>query len=106
VQLAIVIGHATSTIKHRALAGWRMTLVQPVGVTRQPEGDPIIAVDAMGSGLGQTVVLNTDGKAARELLKDEKSPVRYFVIAIVDQQPEETENQVALRPSSGQAQAK
>ena len=106
MQLAIVIGHATSTIKHRALAGWRMTLVQPVGVTRQPEGDSIIAVDAMGSGLGQTVVLNTDGKAARELLKDEKSPVRYFVIAIVDQQPEETENQVALRPSSGQAQAK
>lgn len=106
MQLAIVIGHATSTIKHRALEGWRMTVVQPIGATRQPEGDPIIAVDGMGSGLGQTVVLNTDGKAARELLKDEKSPVRYFVIAIVDQQQENSENQVALRPSSGQAQAK
>ena len=94
MQLGIVIGHATSTIKHRALEGWRMAIVQPVEITRQPEGDPIIAVDGMGSGLGQTVVLNTDGKAARELLKDEKSPVRYFVIAIVDQQQETSENQV------------
>ena len=85
MQLGTVIGHATSTIKHPALQGWRMAVVQPIGVNRQPEADPVIAVDKWGAGPGQTVVLNTDGKAARELVGNEKSPVRYFVIGIVDE---------------------
>lgn len=81
----MVIGHATSTIKHRSLHGWRLAIVQPVNSQRQPEADPIVAADSLGAGPGQTVVLNSDGKAARELIGDEKSPVRYFVIAIVDE---------------------
>jgi microcompartment protein CcmK/EutM len=84
MQWGIVIGHATSTIKHRALTGWRMAVVQPIGASRQPEADPVIAVDKLGAAPGQTVILNTDGKAAREMVGDEKSPVRYFVIGIVD----------------------
>jgi ethanolamine utilization protein EutN len=85
MQWGKVIGHATSTLKHRSLNGWRLVVVQPVGVARQPEGDPIIAVDKFGSGLGQIVILNLDGKAAREYVGDEKSPVRFFVIGIVDE---------------------
>jgi len=57
MQLGTVIGHATSTIKHPALQGWRMAVVQPIGVNRQPEADPVIAVDKWGAGPGQTVVL-------------------------------------------------
>ena len=37
MQLGTVIGHATSTIKHPSLTGWRMVIVQLVGVNRQPE---------------------------------------------------------------------
>ncbi len=85
MQLGRVIGHATSTIKHPSLAGWRMAVVQPLGVDRTPEADPIIAPDKLGAGPGQLVVLNSDGRAAREMIGDEKSPVRYFVIAIVDE---------------------
>jgi ethanolamine utilization protein EutN len=85
MQWGIVIGHTTATIKHPSLTGWRMVVVQPVGARRQPEADPVIAVDKLGSGVGQTVVLNSDGKAARELIGDDKSPVRYFVIGIVDE---------------------
>ena len=61
-----------------------MLIVQPLGSERQPEADPVIAVDKLGSGVGQTVVLNSDGRAARELIGDEKSPVRWFVIGIED----------------------
>ena len=81
----IVIGHATSTIKHPSLVGWRMAVVQPIGPTGAPEADPILAVDKLGSGIGQQVVINSDGKAARELIGNDKSPVRYFVIGIVDE---------------------
>ena len=85
MQLGTVIGHVTSTIKHPSLTGWRMVVVQLLGVSRQPEADPIIAVDKLGSGVGSTVVLNSDGKGARELIGDDKSPVRWFVIGIVDE---------------------
>jgi len=85
MQLGTVIGHATSTIKHPSLRGWRLAVVQPLNVAREPEADPVVAIDPLASAHGQTVILNTDGKGARELVGDEKSPVRHFVIGIVDE---------------------
>ena len=85
MQLGTVIGYATATIKHPSLNGWRLAIVQPLGASRQPEADPILAADKWGSVPGQTVVLNADGKAAREMIGDNKSPVRYFVIGLVDE---------------------
>lgn len=84
MQLGTVIGHATSTIKHRSLAGWKLLVVQPLGAGRSPDGDCIVAVDRHGAGIGQTVILNSDGIGARELVNDSKSPVRWFVIGIED----------------------
>ena len=81
----VVIGHATATIKHRSLNGWRMAIVQPIGSDGTPEADPQIAVDRLGAAPGQRVVLNSDGLAARELIGDSKTPVRFFVIAVVDE---------------------
>ena len=85
MQLARVIGHATSTVKHPSLIGWRMVIVQMINSLRQPEGDAVVAVDKLGSGPGSVVILNSDGKAARELIGDETSPVRWFVIGIADE---------------------
>ena len=85
MQLGRVIGHATATIKHPSLVGWRMVIVQMLNTLRQPEGDAVVAVDKLGSGPGSVVILNSDGKAARELIGDEKSPVRWFVIGIADE---------------------
>ena len=85
MQLGRVIGHATATIKHPSMNGWRMAVVQILNAARQPESDPIIAADKFGSGIGDVVVLNSDGKAAREMIGDNKSPVRWFVIGISDE---------------------
>ena len=85
MQLGTVIGHATSTIKHPSFVGWRLVIVQPLNVAREPDTDPVIAVDKLGSAPGHTVILNSDGKGARELIGDDKSPVRWFVIGIVDE---------------------
>ncbi len=84
MQLATVIGHATSTIKHPSLMGWRLVIAQPLGANRRPEADPIVAVDKFGSAPGQTIMFNSDGKAARAYVGNDKTPVRYFVIGIVD----------------------
>jgi ethanolamine utilization protein EutN len=85
MQLGRVIGHATATIKHPSLNGCRMAVVQPLNVQREPEADPVIAVDRHSAGVGQTVILNTDGKAARDVIGNDKTPVRYFVIGLVDE---------------------
>jgi ethanolamine utilization protein EutN len=81
----IVIGHATSTVKHPSLTGWRLAIVQPVGPDGKPDADPQIAVDPLGAGAGQRVLINSDGRGSRELIGDPKSPARYFVIALVDE---------------------
>ena len=62
-----------------------MLIVQPLNAAREPEADCIIAVDKLGAGVGELVVLNSDGKGARELIGNEKSPVRWFTIGIVDE---------------------
>lgn len=85
MQLGRVIGHATATIKHPSMNGWRLAVVQILNAARQPEADAIIATDKFGSGIGDVVVLNSDGKAAREMIGDNKSPVRWFVIGISDE---------------------
>ena len=85
MQLGMVIGQATATVKHPSLTGWRMVIVQPLNNARQPEADPVVAVDKLGSAPGSVVVLNSDGKGARHLIGDEKSPVRWFVIGLVDE---------------------
>lgn len=85
MQLGTVIGHATSTIKHPSLTGLRLVIVQPLNNARQPEAEPVVAVDKLGSAPGSTVILNSDGKAARELIGSDKTPGRWFVIGIVDE---------------------
>jgi ethanolamine utilization protein EutN len=85
MQLGMVIGHATATVKHPSLVGWRMVIVQPLNNAREPEAEPVVAVDKLGSAPGSVVILNSDGRGARELIGDEKSPVRWFVIGIVDE---------------------
>jgi ethanolamine utilization protein EutN len=86
MQLGTVIGHATSTVKHPSFNGWRLVIVQPLGASRQPEGDPVVAVDKFNAGAGQTVVVNSDGIGHREYIGDPKSPGRWFVVGIVDEQ--------------------
>jgi microcompartment protein CcmK/EutM len=84
MQIGRVIGQGVSTVKHPSFVGWKLLLVQPLHERRTPDGDPILAVDAVGAGSDDLVVLSTDGAWARNLLKDRKSPVRWTVIGLCD----------------------
>jgi ethanolamine utilization protein EutN len=84
MQLASVIGHTTSTVKHSSLEGWRMLIVQPLGANGQNDGDPFIAIDELGSGVGDRVMITGDGQSVREMMKSNNSPVRGAVIGIAD----------------------
>jgi len=83
--LARVIGTAISTIKHASLRGWKLLVVQPYGVDgRTPDGEPLLAVDHLGAGIGQEVLITSDGKSTRTLLKSDTTPVRWSVMGIED----------------------
>lgn len=85
MQWATVQGCVTATVKHRSLVAQKLLVCQLLGNDRQPLGDPVLAVDRLGAGRGDVVVLTSDGLGMRELLNDDKSPVRWWTIGIVDE---------------------
>ena len=85
MQLAQVIGTATATVKHASLDGSKLMVVQPYGVDgKTPDGAPLLAVDGVGAGRGECVMITSDGRAAREMLQAEATPVRWTIIGIKD----------------------
>lgn len=82
---ALVVGHGTSTVKHPTLDNLKLLIVQPLMADGQrPDGAPLVAVDSMGAGLGETVMLTSDGSAVRDLFGVDNSPIRWAVLGIVD----------------------
>lgn len=61
-----------------------MLIVQLLGEDRQASGDPVVAFSKLSPGVGQQVVLNSDGIGARQLIGNQKSPVRWFIVGIED----------------------
>ncbi len=62
-----------------------MIICQPINSAGEPEGSPQIALDPHGAGMHQRVVISSDGAAARQAVKDPKSPARWIIIGIVDE---------------------
>jgi len=79
--LGRVVGKAVSTIKHKSLVGARLLLVEPIQAASL---DPVLAVDQLGAGAGDLVVMSSDGIHTREMLNDMTSPARWTVIGITD----------------------
>ena len=85
MQLGLVVGTATSTVKHATMRGQKLLVVQPLMMDGEsPDGDPQIAVDAVGAGKGERVMITSDGRFVRELVKHENTPIRWSVIGIAD----------------------
>lgn len=85
MQLAQVIGRVTATVKHHSLSGWKLFLVQPLGVGNAPDGDPLIAIDNLGSRRGDMVMITSDGASVREMMGTNETPVRWAILGIADE---------------------
>jgi ethanolamine utilization protein EutN len=86
MQLGLVVGTATATVKHPTLTGWKLLVVQPLLVDgRSPDGDPQLVIDKFGAGRGERVIMTSDGKGTQELMKAKTAPVRWSVMGIADQ---------------------
>jgi ethanolamine utilization protein EutN len=85
VFLARIEGNVVATRKHPSLEGWRLMICQPIDRMGAPEGVPQVAIDPLGAGQHQRVIISSDGAASRKVVGDEKSPVRWIIIGIVDE---------------------
>ena len=83
--LARVEGNLTATRKHPSFEGWRLVICQPIGREGNPEGVPQVAIDSLGAGMHQRVIISSDGAAARKAVGDERSPARWMIVGIVDE---------------------
>jgi microcompartment protein CcmK/EutM len=84
MQIGRVVGQAVATVKHPSFAGWRLLLVQPLGTDGTDDGEPLLAIDSLGAGTANRVILSNDGAGARALVGAKDSPARWMVLGICD----------------------
>lgn len=80
---ARVTGTVVCTLKDEKLIGSKLMLVQPVDLAGSPKGSPLVAVDSIGAGEGELVLL-VQGSSARQTSRTEGRPVDAVIFAIVD----------------------
>jgi microcompartment protein CcmK/EutM len=80
---ARVTGNVVCTQKDEKLVGTKLMLLQPVDLGGQAKGNPIVAVDAVGAGEGE-LVLVVQGSSARQTSRTNNTPVDAVIFAIVD----------------------
>ena len=85
MQLARVIGTVVSTEKHRTFEGAKLLLVQPVNADDTPRGVALLAVDGVGAGVHEKVLIVQEGRAAGEALGKKGAPVDAAIVGIVDE---------------------
>ena len=84
MRLARVIGSVVATRKHRTLVGAKLLLTQPVDRDGRPAGPSHLAVDSVGAGVGELVLLVLEGRAAGTALGRRAAPVDAAIVGIVD----------------------
>lgn len=83
MQLAKVIGDVVATRKDENLTGVTLLVLQPIGADGTPVGRTIVAVDAVGAGVGETVFF-VRGKEASYPFHPVEVPADAGIVGIVD----------------------
>ena len=84
MQIARVIGTLVSTRKHRKFEGAKLLLVQPLNADDTPRGTAMLAIDGVGAGVDEKVLVVMEGRAAGEALGRKAAPVDAAIIGIID----------------------
>ena len=84
MQICRVIGTVVSTQKNRKFEGAKLMLVQPLNMDDTPRGNALLAVDGVGAGVDEKVLVVLEGRAAGEALGRKGTPVDAAIIGIID----------------------
>jgi ethanolamine utilization protein EutN len=82
--IARVIGEVVATQRHRSHEGQKALLVQPLNLDGTDRGDAVVALDAVDAGVGDRVLLVTEGFSAMTSVGRPNSPIDMAVIGVID----------------------
>lgn len=82
--LGRVVGQMVSSHKRPQFDGATLLLVQPEHPDGTPRGATLLAVDSVGAGVGERVLVVNEGRAASEALGKRRAPVDAAIVGIVD----------------------
>ena len=82
--LGRVSGAIHSTINHKFYDNRKLLVVDKLDLDGKPTGAYLIAVDQVGAGSGETVLVIDEGNSARSIVKDDMAPLRSIIVGIVD----------------------
>ena len=83
--LGRVVGEIHGTIKHRFYEGRRLLIVEKTSPEGESTGDYLIAVDSVGAGADERVLVLDEGNGARQVLDSADGPVRSVVVGVIDE---------------------
>ncbi|WP_422926150.1 EutN/CcmL family microcompartment protein [Singulisphaera sp. PoT] len=83
MQIGLVIGTTTATVKHPSFQGERLLVVQLEGVDGKADGEPVLVFDRLGAGRGDRVLVTNDGQMLQEQL-GRNTPGRWSVMGLPD----------------------
>jgi ethanolamine utilization protein EutN len=84
MQIARVVGTVVATQKHRKFEGAKLLLVQPLNLDDTARGAALLAVDGVGAGVHEKVLIVLEGRAAGEALGRKGAPVDAAIVGIID----------------------
>lgn len=102
MKLARVVGTVVSTIKSPIFEGRALLLVDLLEPDGREAGGYLIALDTVGAGAGETVLILDEGTSARQIIGASSGPLRTVVVGIVDA----VEGPASVDPSPAKAHAK
>ena len=82
--IARVVGDVVSTHRHENLGEKKLQLVRRLDLDGNEEGGEVIALDVIGVGVGERVLVVQEGGAARALFNDKRVPVQAVIVGVVD----------------------
>ena len=80
-----VIGEMHATIQHPFFNGRKLMVVEKTKPDGQLTGDYLIAVDTVGAGVGELVLIVDEGNSARQIVDSTTAPLRSVIVGIIDQ---------------------
>jgi ethanolamine utilization protein EutN len=80
-----VIGDVVATQKDASHVGRKILVVQPLNLDGSERGEPVLALDAVDAGVGDRVLLSTEGFSAMTSVGRPNSPIDSAVIGVVDE---------------------
>ncbi|AZU62799.1 EutN/CcmL family microcompartment protein [Neobacillus mesonae] len=81
--IAKVVGSVWATQKEKGMENIKLLIVQPIKLSKEPVGNSLVAMDRIGAGVGETVLI-AQGSPAQKLAVDKNAPIDAAVVGIID----------------------